>query len=147
MIFRARKSCISRLLIVEDEPLVAFANEHTLQSAGYEVIATVDSGEAAVPYLADAQTDAVILDMKLAGAMTGREVARLARDRGIAVLLVAGRCPDDARDWALAWLGKPYHGNALVEALKAVEAVICRGESPRATNGVRLFANPAATDD
>jgi DNA-binding response OmpR family regulator len=128
MLFRARKSCITRLLIVEDEPLVAFDNEHELQSAGYAIVATVDSGEAAVPHLADASIDAVVLDMKLAGSMSGREVARLARDRGIAVLLVTGNCPDDAGQWANAWLAKPYRSGALVEALRAVEDLVCRGK-------------------
>jgi DNA-binding response OmpR family regulator len=139
MLFRARKSCLQRLLIVEDEPLIAFDNEHVLQSAGYAIVATVDSGEGAVPHLADSQIDAVILDMGLAGNMSGREVARLARDRGIAVLLVTGNCPEDAADWATAWLAKPYRGGALVDALQAMEDVVCREQAPRKFSGFTML--------
>ena len=48
MLFASRPSCIKRLLIIEDDPLTAFDNEHTLKHSGYEIVATVDSGEAAV---------------------------------------------------------------------------------------------------
>src|SRR3546814_10349018 len=96
MRFASRPTCIKRLLIIEDDPLTAFDNEHTLKLGGYQIVATVDSGEAAVAVMAAEPVDAIVLDLGLAGHMTGREVARLARDRGIAVLLVTGQCPADA---------------------------------------------------
>src|SRR3546814_5127776 len=43
MLFASRPSCIKRLLVVEDDPLVAFDNERTLKHAGYDVVASVDS--------------------------------------------------------------------------------------------------------
>ncbi len=107
MLFVSRPSCIKRLLIIEDDPLIAFDNERTLKHSGYDIVATVDSGEAAVPIIAAEQIDAIVLDLSLAGHMTGREVARLARDREIAVLLVTGQCPDDAGDIAVACLSQP----------------------------------------
>ena len=42
MLFGKRERRISRIMIVEDEPLVAFDNEYMLKDAGYEVVATVD---------------------------------------------------------------------------------------------------------
>ena len=44
MLFAHRPSCIKRLLIIEDDPLTAFDNEHTLKHSGYEIVATVNSG-------------------------------------------------------------------------------------------------------
>ena len=82
MLFASRPSCIKRLLIIEDDPLTAFDNEHTLKHGGYHIVATVDSGEAAVAVMAAEPVDALVLDLGLAGNMTGREVARVARDRG-----------------------------------------------------------------
>src|SRR3546814_14499302 len=81
--FASRPSCIKRLLVIEDDPLVAFDNEHTLKHSGYNVVATVDSGEAAVAVMAAEAIDAIVLDLGLAGPMSGREVALLAPDRGI----------------------------------------------------------------
>ena len=88
--------------------------------------------------------DALVLDLGLAGHMTGREVARLARDRGIAVLLVTGRCPADASEIALACLGKPHSASALVAALKALETMICKNEAPRKVSGLTTFWRPEA---
>ena len=42
MLFERQSHTLRRLLIVEDEPLVAFDNEHVLTDAGYQVVATVD---------------------------------------------------------------------------------------------------------
>ena len=145
MLFASRPSCIKRLLIIEDDPLVAFDNERTLKHGGYDVVATVDSGEAAVAVIASAQIDAIVLDLGLAGDMTGREVARLARDRGIAVLLVTGQCPEDAADIALACLNKPHSASALVAALRALEAMSCKNEAPpRKVSGLTTYWRPEA---
>ncbi|MDK2760487.1 MAG: response regulator [Sphingopyxis sp.] len=144
MLFASRPTGIRRLLIIEDDPLIAFDNEHTLKQSGYDIVATVDSGEAAVPIIAAEQVDALVLDLGLAGHMTGREVARLARDRDIAVLLVTGQCPDDASDIAVACLGKPYSPAALVAALRAVETMTCANRAPRRVSGLRTYWRPAA---
>lgn len=144
MLFASRPSCIKRLLVIEDDPLVAFDNERTLLHGGYEVIATVDSGEAAVPVMASEAIDALVLDLTLAGDMTGRDVARLARDRGIAVLLVTGAPPADAGEIALACLAKPHSASALVSALKAIETMICQQKSPRKVSGLETYWRPEA---
>ncbi len=144
MLFASRPLCIKRLLVIEDDPLTAFDNEHTLKHSGYEIVATVDSGEAAVGYIASEQIDALVLDLGLAGHMTGREVARLARDRGIAVLLVTGQCPADASEIAVACLGKPHTPSALVSALKALETMVCKNEAPRKVSGLTTFWRPEA---
>jgi len=143
MLFAHRPSCIKRLLIIEDDPLTAFDNEHTLKHSGYEIVATVNSGEAAVAILAAEPVDAVVLDLGLAGHMSGREVARLARDRGIAVLLVTGQCPTDAEEIAVACLGKPHSASALVGALRAVESMTCKNQAPRKVAGLTTFWRPA----
>ena len=144
MLFAHRPSCIKRVLIIEDDPLTAFDNEHTLKHSGYEIVATVDSGEAAVPIIAAEPIDALVLDLGLAGHMTGREVARLARDRGIAVLLVTGQCPEDGADIAVACLGKPHSASALVAALRAVETMTCKNQAPRKVSGLTTFWRPEA---
>lgn len=144
MLFPPRRSCISRLLVIEDDPLIAFDNERTLKHSGYDIVATVDSGEAAVAVIAEQDVDALVLDLGLAGDMTGREVARIARDRGIAVLLVTGQCPDDARDIALACLSKPHTAAALVSAIRAIETMICKNKEPRRVAGLTTYWRPEA---
>src|SRR4051812_33427823 len=53
MLFGKRERAIRRIVIVEDEPLVAFDNEHLLRESGYEVVATVDSLAEAVRVLGE----------------------------------------------------------------------------------------------
>ena len=66
MIFRRKKRRIEQLLLVEDEPLVAFDNEHFLGAAGFEIVATVDSVADALRTIASApEIDLVLVDVSL----------------------------------------------------------------------------------
>ena len=140
----AKLSCITRLLVVEDDALVAFDHELVLKAAGYTLVATVNSGEAAVAVLAEEPVDAVILDLHIAGTISGEDVARLAHDRGVAVLLVSGAEAGSAAAHAYGHLGKPLGHGALVAALRTMERHLCKGEAPRDVAGLTIFA-PAST--
>jgi DNA-binding response OmpR family regulator len=139
----AKPSCITRLLVVEDDPLVAFDHELGLRGAGYTLVATVNSGEAAVAVLAEDNVDAVVLDLHIAGSISGEDVARLAHDRGIAVLLVSGDAAGAASGHAFGHLAKPISHGALVAALRAMERQLCKGEAPVAVDGLTIFVAPA----
>src|SRR3546814_3484731 len=91
--------------------------------------------------------DAIVLDLGLAGHLSGREVARLARDRGVAVLLVTGQCPDDAGEIALACLNKPHSPAALIGALRAIETMICKNKAPRKVAGLQTYRSEEHTSE
>ncbi|QIG80334.1 response regulator [Stakelama tenebrarum] len=130
MLFGKKKRHLARLLVVEDEPLVAFENEHFLSDEGYEVMATVDSVAHAVRVIASrTPLDLVLADIHLADG-SGIDVARAAADRGIPVLFVTGQSPGEAAAFAAGCLSKPYHQRDLLLAIEAIEAVV-RGETPR----------------
>ena len=59
---RPRRQAVSTILVVEDEPLVAFDNEHALEQAGYRVAATVDDHDHAVQVIDEGGVDLVIAD-------------------------------------------------------------------------------------
>ncbi len=138
-LFKKQKRSIQRLLIVEDEPLVAFDNEHVLTTSGYEVVATVDTGEAAMRYLSADTIDAVILDLNLAGNASGIDVARAAGAAGISVLFVTGGTADGAAGDAVALLAKPYRPADLVSALAAVDAVVQGRAVTTSVPGLQMF--------
>jgi len=121
MLFQRRERRISRIMIVEDEPLVAFDNENMLQEAGYLVVATVDGFAAAAAVLEAEALDLVLTDITLAGEGDGLDVARAAVAKGVAVLMVTGGCTDDARSLAVGCLAKPYSERVLLAALNAVD--------------------------
>ena len=121
MIFGRRERVIRRILVVEDEPLVAFDNEHLLNEAGYEVVATVDTLAAAREVIESQPLDLVLTDIGLAGEGDGTDVARVARGRGVPVLFVSAHCTDEARPLGLGCLAKPYSDKVLTGALDALD--------------------------
>jgi DNA-binding response OmpR family regulator len=127
MLFTKRERLIRRILIVEDEPLVAFDNEHMLGEAGYEVVATVDNLAAAQEVIEAEELDLVLTDIRLNGDGDGSAVAEVARAKGVPVLFVTGFCPEDARTLAVGCLAKPYSSRVLRAALDALDGHL-RGE-------------------
>ena len=121
MLFGRRERMIRRILIVEDEPLVAFDNEHLLTDAGYEVVATVDSLAAARAVIEAQPLDLVLTDIRLNGDGDGTGVARIAGARGVPVLFVTAHSNEEARELGLGCLAKPYSEKVLKGALDALE--------------------------
>ena len=121
MLFGKRERRISRIMIVEDEPLVAFDNEYMLKDAGYEVVATVDSLADALAVIEAEALDLVLTDIALSGDGDGTDVARAAGARDIPVLFVTGNCSEEAKSLALGCLSKPYGQRVLLSALKAID--------------------------
>jgi CheY-like chemotaxis protein len=68
-----------KILIVEDERLVAKDIESFLVSRGYDVPTVVSSGEEAIRAAREIKPDLVLMDVKLKGALDGIEASRLIR--------------------------------------------------------------------
>lgn len=138
MLFGKRERTIKRILIVEDEALVAFDNEHFLIDKGYEVVATVDSVAGALAEIATQEIHLVLADVRLADG-NGIDVAQAARSRGMPVLFVTAACPVEAQALAVGCLAKPYAQRDLLAALEAVDAALA-GDRPRRTpRGLSLY--------
>jgi len=71
----------ARVLIVEDEALIADDLRRTLSKLGYEALEPAASGEAAVRAAREERPDLVLMDIRLAGVMDGIEAAREIRRR------------------------------------------------------------------
>jgi len=65
----------SRLLIVEDEGIVALNIQTRLEGLGYSVVATVSSGEEAIQVAGETRPDLILMDIKLDGKVDGIEAA------------------------------------------------------------------------
>lgn len=138
MLFGRKKRQIVRLLVVEDEPLVAFDAEHFLTDADYEVVATVDRVVDAIAVLEDQPVDLVLVDVNLADG-SGLDVAKAARGRNIPVLFVTGAFPAEAETLASGFLSKPYAARDLLAAIVAIEDGR-EGKAPRRLPpGFQLF--------
>jgi len=138
-LFGKRARVISRILIVEDEPLVAFDNEHFLTEAGYVIVATVDNFADALPVLAEQEVDLVLADIRLRGEGDGTDLARHASTRGVPVLLVSGHAPPDEPGLAVGYLAKPYTDKMLVSALATLDDHLAGRRVKRLPPGLKLF--------
>lgn len=130
---------VNAILVVEDEPLVAFEHEHALVQAGYDVVAAVDRFPAAVQAMAGHRIDLIVVDVNLRGEGSGLDVARHARERGIAVLFSAADCPPAAQSLGRACLAKPHGSRELVRAVHVIEALIAGRPMPEPPAGLRVF--------
>ena len=144
MLFGKKERRITRVLIVEDEPLVAFDNEHFLTIEGYEIVGTLDSVVAAIEMIAgEEDIHLVLVDVELSDG-SGVDVARAASERGIKVMFVTGNCPGDAREFAAGCLSKPYPQRDLLASIAVLEKMLDGKPPPkRLPAGFSLFLTAA----
>ncbi|KQX26352.1 MULTISPECIES: response regulator [unclassified Sphingomonas] len=138
MLFGRNESRLKNLLIVEDEPLIAFDNEHFLETLGYAVVATLDNAPEALALLPAGGIDLILADVRL-NESSGRDVAVAARQAGIPVLFVTATCPVDAPKIAIGCLAKPYTQKELRQAIEAVEAHLDGAKPRRLPRGLTLY--------
>ncbi|WP_423602989.1 response regulator [Sphingomonas sp. MS122] len=143
MLFGKKKRRITRLLIVEDEPLLAFDTEHFLTEEGFAVVATTDSVREAIGHLDGPDAiDLVLADLGLRDG-NGADVAQAARTRNVPVLLVTGRPLDEVEAIAMGCLSKPYPQRHLLAAIAAIEALLDGRPPRRLPASVKLFQTTA----
>jgi len=70
-----------RIVIVEDEGLIAADLESRLKSAGYQVPGTADSAVPALKLIRETSPDLVLMDIRLKGGQDGIQVAEQIRDQ------------------------------------------------------------------
>lgn len=70
-----------KILIVEDESLVALNIRHRLEEIGYKVVSVVSQGEEAIEIAVSTRPDLALIDIRLPGRMDGIEVAEQIRTR------------------------------------------------------------------
>lgn len=85
----------SRILIVEDEGLIAHHLEQMLSRRGYEVTGVVTSGKQALQQVAERTPDLVLMDIYLAGEMNGIETAAKIQERLDAPIVYLTAHPED----------------------------------------------------
>ena len=96
-----------RILVVEDEGVVAKDIQNTLKSLGYEVSALASSGEEAIEKAAETQPDLILMDIVLQGEMDGVEaVAQIQSVSDIPVVYLTAYA--DEKTLQRAKITEPY---------------------------------------
>jgi CheY-like chemotaxis protein len=109
-----------QILVVEDDAVLAMVSALALEEAGHAIVGVVHDieGFQQLPELNG--TDLALVDINLAGANEGLEVARKLHENKIPVLFISGQL-NAARDnthLALGLLRKPYEIEDLLDSVK-----------------------------
>ncbi|WP_448208062.1 PAS domain S-box protein [Azospirillum sp. sgz302134] len=109
-----------RVLVVEDDPIVAMTVSTALEDVGFAVTCVTTADEA-LPILAAGDVDVLFSDVVMPGSMSGVDLAREAQRRfpGLPVILATGYSEDIARADGIQVLSKPYRIDDLVRRLDA----------------------------
>ena len=114
-----------KILIVEDEFLIALELENRLLDAGFEVVGIAATAEEAI-FLAETEgPDLAITDIRLAGRKDGVDTAiELFTTLGLRSIFSSAHANDpDTHDRAksaspIGWLQKPYPASALIGLIR-----------------------------
>jgi AmiR/NasT family two-component response regulator len=113
----------ARVLIAEDESLIALQMRQALTDAGYEVLAEARTGTEAVRLAASLRPELILMDIRMPE-MDGLQAARQIWKAGATAIVMVTAYGDEALvEAALAagasgYLVKPVHGRQLVPAVR-----------------------------
>jgi PAS domain S-box-containing protein len=114
----------ARILVVEDQAIVAKDIENKLQKVGYVVPAIAFSGEEAIQRAAETRPDLVLMDIRLSGEMDGIEAAEEIRVRfDIPVVYLTGYADEETVQRAkvtepFGYVLKPFEARELRSAIE-----------------------------
>jgi two-component system, response regulator PdtaR len=113
-----------RILILEDDYLIATQIEAALLQAGFDIAGIASSAEEATELAASQHPALVVADIRLAGKRDGIDAAiQLFRDHGIRSIFATAHHTQETRRRAkpanpLGWLPKPYTMAALIQLVR-----------------------------
>ena len=114
----------ARILIVEDEPVLALGLRRFLQATGFEIVACVGSVEKTIAVIDEVECDVVVLDMNLRG-QSAVPLAVAFHQRGRPLVFMSGYGDSDlpAEFSGVPFLHKPFDPHELVAViLKMLES-------------------------
>jgi len=122
-----------KILIVEDEPIVAAAVSQLLNYAGHQVVGVAQDEASALRQAAVGCPDLVLMDIRLAGASDGIETARkIKAERSVNVVFMTAHHDSKTRARAAAaapvgFVPKPFSCEELLRAVSAAALLPTKG--------------------
>ena len=122
----------TKILIVEDEMIIAANMSLQLTSLGYEITGIMPRGEDALVHIKQSQPDIILLDINLKGKLTGIETAQIVQnDYNIPIIYVTANSDDVHFDKAKttnphAFISKPFKK---LDLQRAIELTVNRIQS------------------
>jgi two-component SAPR family response regulator len=132
-----------KILIVEDEALLAMELESEVEEAGHEIVGVAAESKQALSLIEKSSPQFAFVDIQLLDGPTGIDVGRHLASRSIPYVFVSGnlkRIPEDFAG-ALGAIEKPYTMNGLQNALEFINTIV-NGEHQSVTAPPSLVLSP-----
>ena len=113
-----------KILIVEDDAIIAMDMEQVLKGKGYKVVGRVDRGEKALVVVEEKKPDIVLMDINIKGSINGIDVAKiLLNDIHIKVIYVTAYSDVNMKERAfetepVGYLIKPVRETELIDMIR-----------------------------
>ena len=132
-----------RVLIVEDEALIAWMLADSLEAAGHEVVGPAATmAEALALCEGAAPPDLAVLDIDLGDGSSGVDVARALLERwGVPSIFASAQAAEAhrARGVALGCIGKPYAAQTVLRSVEVAREIMSGRTPGRVPAGLELF--------
>jgi len=141
----------AKILIVEDEVIVAEAIKNSLESMDYEVTSMVKTGASAVESAEQDRPNIILMDIRLKGQMDGIEAAELIRSRSnIPIIFLTAYADEDKIDRAkltlpFGYVLKPFQDRDLKVAIE-MAIYIAKTDSERRQAESKQIYQKSITD-
>ena len=132
-----------RILIVEDEALIAMVLADGLESAGHLVVGPASTKAEALALCEALPPELALLDFNLADGSNGVDVARALSERwGVLSIFASAQMMEArrARDIALGQIRKPYGAETVLRSVEVAREVMRGGKPVTVPAGFELFA-------
>jgi PAS domain S-box-containing protein len=113
-----------KILVVEDEPIVALDLQQEVELLGLTVVGQAESADEALMAAEENRPDLALMDVRIVGSMDGIQTARLLREAyGIPVIFLTSYSDEStikraARELPFGYLTKPFQRRELRAALE-----------------------------
>ena len=130
-----------RILIVEDEALIAMMLADSLEDGGHEVMGPAATmAEALALCEAAAPPELAVLDINLRDGSNGVDVARALLERwGVLSIFASGQMMEArrARNVALGYIRKPYEAKTVLRSVEVAREVMSGSDARNRARGLR----------
>ena len=112
-----------KIMIVEDEAIIAFDLMKYLQQHDYHISSVILNRDKVIEEIQNKKTDLIIMDIILDGRKNGVEIAKIAKDKyNIPVIYLTGISIEHQRNLDInnydGLIPKPFEGKELLSALE-----------------------------
>lgn len=121
-----------KILVAEDDYIIAADIKNCLEENGYDVISVVDNGKDVIRVSANENPDLILMDIILKGNLTGIDAAEIIyKFSNVPIIYLSALCDDETflnaySTKPFAYLIKPFHRTELLRKIKIVSGTVIK---------------------